>query len=328
MRLLTMNTGSYPRIGETPELQALRRSTAAAEKGEAASEQVRAAEDALVQAAIQEQIDAGLDVVTDGQVRWHDPIAHLAGKLQGIEINGLLRYFDTNFYFRQPVVKGEIKAKDGLVVSEFEFAKANSAKPVKAVLTGPYTLARHSISEHAAYKDIETLTRAYAMVLAAEVAALAEAGAELIQIDEPSILKNPKDVPVLQRAMLVVGKQRLKAKILLYAYFGDPIPVFDRLQQLPVDILGFDFTYNPKLHERVVAVGSQKPLAFGMVDARSTKLEDPEELAHQIDRMMLRTKAEVCYLSPSCGLEYLPRDRALAKLKLLDDIRCQVKAAR
>jgi 5-methyltetrahydropteroyltriglutamate--homocysteine methyltransferase len=328
MRLLTMNAGSYPRIGETPELQQLRRTISAAEKGEATPEQLRAAEDALVRAAIQEQLDAGLDLVTDGQIRWHDPIAHLAGKFDGVEINGLLRYFDTNFYFRQPVVKGEIKPKNGLVLSEFEFARQNSAKPVKPVLTGPYTLARHSVNQHAAYKDIEVLTRAYTQALTPEIGALAKAGAEVIQVDEPAILKYPKDLPILQRTLLALTKPKLKAKILLYVYFGDPLPIYDRMQQLPVDVLGFDFTYNPKLVERVVSSGAQKPLAFGLVDARNTKLEDPEHLAHQIDRMLLRVKGEFCYLSPSCGLEFLPRDRALAKLKLLDQIRCQVKAAR
>ena len=327
MKLLTTSAGSYPRIGDAPERQNLRRTYAALERQEASETDLRAAEDDLTRAALAEQAEAGLDLLTDGQVRWHDPISHLAGKLAGIKINGLLRFFDTNTYFRQPVVEGEIKRQNGLLLSEFEFAQANSPKPVKPVLTGPYTLARHSLVEHAPYKQTEPLTRAYAQALAPEIDALAKAGAEVIQIDEPAILKRPADFPILERALMMLSKFKGKAKLALYLYFGDPLPLYERLQKLPVDILGLDFTYNPKFVDRVAMAGSQKPLALGLVDARNTRLEDPAEVAHQIDRIRLRVQGDL-YLNPSCGLEYLPRDRALAKLKLLPQIRDLVKGAK
>ena len=326
MRLLLANTGSYPRIGDSPELQLLRRTIAAHDRGEATLESLHAAEGALTKAALKDQEEAGLDLLTDGQIRWPDPISHLAGKLAGIEINGLLRYFDTNFYFRQPVAKADIKRQDGpLILSEHEFARTHATKPVKPVLTGPLTLARHTIVEHAPYKQLEPLVRAYAQALAPEIDALAKAGAEVIQLDEPALLKNPRDFPILQRALLLLSKHKGKAKLALYLYFGDPQPLYERLQQLPVDILGLDFTYNPKFIERVVSEGSQKPLGLGLVDARNTRLEDPAAVAHQVDRILLRVKGEFCYLNPSCGLEYLPRDRAQAKLKLLAEIRARTK---
>ena len=158
--------------------------------------------------------------------------------------------------------------------------------------------------------------------------ALAKAGAEVIQVDEPAILKRPADFPLLERALMMVGKSRKKAKLALYLYFGDALPLYDRLQKLPVDILGLDFTYNPKFVERVVTAGSDKPLALGLVDGRNTRLEDAAAVAHQMDRILLRVKGQVCYLNPSCGLEYLPRDRAFAKLKLLGQVRSLVKRAK
>ena len=327
MKLLITSAGSYPRIGNSPEQQKLRRTIAAQERQEASEADLRAAEDDLTRAALAEQAEAGLDLVTDGQIRWYDPISHLAGKLAGVKINGLLRFFDTNTYFRQPVIEGEIKRQDGLLLSEFEFAKANSAKPVKPVLTGPYTLARHSLVEHAAYKQTEPLTRAYAQALAPELEALAQAGAEVIQIDEPAILKHPGDFPIFERTVMMLSKHKGKAKLALYLYFGDALPLYERLQKLPVDLLGLDFTYNPKFVDRVAMAGSQRPLALGLVDGRNTRLEDPTEVAHQIDRIRLRVKGDL-YLNPSCGLEYLPRDRALAKLKLLPQIRDLVKGAK
>jgi len=325
MRILTASAGSYPRIGETPELAQLRRTIAAWERKDASADDLRAAEDALVRAALADQLDAGLDLVTDGQIRWYDPVSHLAGKLAGVEINGLLRLFDTNFYFRQPVVRGAVKRQDGMVLSEYEFARANSAKPVKPVLTGPYTLARSSIVLNGIYKGVEALTEAYAQALAPEVEALSKAGAELIQIDEPAILKQPNDLSLLERALATLAARKGKAQLALHLSFGDPQPLYDRLQKLPVDVLSLDFTYNRKFIEHVASAGSDRALGLGLVDARNTRLEDAAAVARQAERILSRVKADACYLTTSCGLEFLPRDRARAKLKLLAQIQANLK---
>src|SRR2546425_12700459 len=91
MELTLANHSSYPRIGDDADDQVLRRTIAQWEKREKTERELRAAEDAMTERALREQIDAGLDLVTDGQVRWYDPVSHLAGKLKGIRINGLLR---------------------------------------------------------------------------------------------------------------------------------------------------------------------------------------------------------------------------------------------
>jgi 5-methyltetrahydropteroyltriglutamate--homocysteine methyltransferase len=328
MQILLTNAGSYPRIGETPELQQLRRTIAAWERQQSTADDLRAAEDALVRAALDDQLDAGLDLVTDGQIRWYDPISHLAGKLAGVEINGLLRLFDTNFYFRQPVVRGAITRREGMILSEYEFARAHSPKPVKPVLTGPYTLARSSILSNGVYKGAEALTDAYVQALAPEVEALAKAGAEVIQVDEPAIVKSPAELPLLERALAALAPRKGSARLALHLSFGDPQPLYDRLQRLPVDILSLDFTYNPKLADHVAAAGSAKPLGLGLVDARNTRLEDAATVAKQAERILSRVKAGACYLLPSCGLEYLPRDRARSKLKLLAQVRAHLMGTR
>src|SRR5579863_9813313 len=122
MELLTLSHGSYPRIGSTPDQQILRHTIAQRDRGEKTDADVRAAEHQLVSLALHDQQDAGIDIVTDGLIRWNDPVSHLAGRLEGARINGLLRYFDTNFYFRQPVVYGKIERPQPLVVNEFEWA--------------------------------------------------------------------------------------------------------------------------------------------------------------------------------------------------------------
>lgn len=325
MKLLLTNTGSYPRIGETPELQELRRTYSAWERGEKNADDLKAAEDAAVRGAIDDQVRAGLDLVTDGQIRWYDPISHLAGKLAGVEINGLLRFFDTNSYFRQPVATAALARTDGLVVSEFQFARSVSPKPVKPVLTGPFTLAKFTLVQHEPYKNLQALVHAYAECIAAEMDALAAAGADIIQLDEPAILKHPAEFPVFQRAYEFLAKHKGRARLALYVYFGDPAPLYDRFQKLPIDILGLDFTYNPKLVQKIIMGGPSKALGLGLIDARNTKLEDVAPTAQAIERILPRVRAEACYLNPSCGLEYLPRDRAYAKLERMATIRAAVK---
>src|SRR5262249_57129171 len=115
-----------------------------------------------------------------GQIRWYDPSRHLARPLTNVTINGLLRYFDTNFYIRQPVVSGPIARRGSIVLHDFEVARAAAApREVKPVLTGPYSLAQGSILE-GGYRNRHALAQAYADVLATEVADLARAGARPI----------------------------------------------------------------------------------------------------------------------------------------------------
>ena len=111
MQLILANTGSYPRIGDTPGAQRHRRAYAQRERGELSVNEWRTVEDEVTREVIAEQIAAGVELPTDGQVRWYDPVSHLARGLANVTVNGLLRYFDTNFYFRQPVVRGAIMTK-------------------------------------------------------------------------------------------------------------------------------------------------------------------------------------------------------------------------
>jgi 5-methyltetrahydropteroyltriglutamate--homocysteine methyltransferase len=321
MELILANHSSYPRIGDGGDYQLLRRTIAQRDKGEKTDEEVRRAEDRLTELALQEQVEAGLEVVTDGQIRWYDPISHLAGKLAGVRINGLLRLFDTNFYFRQPVVSSKPQRTKPLVVEEFRFAQARSSRPVKSVLTGPYTLARYSIEESDGAGGFARLFDGYTAALAAEVAALAEAGATLIQLEEPALLRHPGDFSLVEQSVTALALSKGAAQLALVVQFGDPAPVYDQLQTLPVDILGLDFTYNPDLVKTVAARGASKVLALGLVDGRNTKLEDASTLARDLEQIAQGTGASRAYLTPSCGLEYLPRDRARLKLKHLGIIK-------
>jgi 5-methyltetrahydropteroyltriglutamate--homocysteine methyltransferase len=327
MRLIATSNGSYPRIGKTPEMQTLRQAISGRDSGKKTDADVRAAEDLLTRAAIAEQIESGLDLVTDGLIRWYDPISHLAGKLDNISVNGLLRFFDTNTYLRQPVVQGPVAWQRPVLRAEYEMAAAASSKPVKQLLTGAYTLARHSIVEYPPYqKDFSRLVLDYNEAISKEVADLAAAGAPVIQVDEPSILKDPThaDWDLLEACLNQLASVKGKAKLALAVYFGDATPVLHHLLSMPADILALDFTYNPRLVDQVADAKPAKSLGLGLLDGRNTKLDDPATVLKAIERILPQVRAGECYLNPSSGLEYLPRDRALAKLKHLAGIRNRI----
>ncbi len=340
MTLILAHTGSYPRIGDSAELQALRRAIAGVDRGELGAAQLADAENLMTRRAIEEQAAAGLDLITDGQIRWNDPVSYLAGKLAGVRVNGLLRLFDTNFYFRQPVIESRPVRRAALTVSDFQFARETlasvnghpAARRVKPVLTGPYTLARLSLAETGEMKALETRAAAYAEALAAEIGALADAGAEIVQVDEPSILLHAEDWAIFTASLAPLAiardaarKRGHKLDLILHVYFHDCVPLYENLAGLPVDGLGLDFSYNPKLGDAVASLGSPVPLALGLVDGRNTKLESPAEVARETTRLLPRIAGQRAWLGPSCGLEYLPRDRARAKLELLGKIRSAVE---
>jgi 5-methyltetrahydropteroyltriglutamate--homocysteine methyltransferase len=320
MRLTATASGTYPRIGDRPEEQVLRKTLAAVDRGEKTEADIEEARQAMVRMAIAEQEDAGLDIVTDGQIGWYDPISHLLRSVAGVEINGLLRYFDTNSYFRQPVIVGEIEVGEPQVVGEYRYAAGVASKPVKPVLTGAYTLAKLSINRQGVYRDVEALCEAIAPVVAAEVAGLADAGADLIQIDEPCVLKHPEEFALMAASLEAARSAAGSATLALYTYFGDAEPLYGQLMELPVDVIGLDFTYSPGLAETVASQGSPKTLGLGLLDARNTKMEEEEEIVAVLEALAPAVATGEAYLNPSAGLEYLPREKARAKCELIGRI--------
>ncbi|MFQ6671791.1 MAG: hypothetical protein ACE5KY_00700 [Candidatus Tectimicrobiota bacterium] len=320
MRLHATNTGSYPRTGDRPEEQVLRKTIAAQDRGEKTEADLEEALQTMVRLAIAEQEASGFDCVTDGQISWYDPISHLLRSVAGVEIDGLLRYFDTNFYFRQPVIVGPIEVGEPQLVREYRYAAGVATTPVKAVLTGAHTLATLSINRQGVYRGVEALCEAIAGVVAAEVAALSEAGAQLIQIDEPCVLHHPEELPLLKASLEAVRAAAGSATLALYTYFGDAEPLLDQLMELPVDVVGFDFTYSPGLAEAIASQGSPKTLGLGLLDARNTRMEEEEDIVAVVEGLLPAVATGEAYLNPSAGLEYLPREKARAKCELIGRI--------
>lgn len=309
--MLTTVVGNYPKVPNRPRPARLRNAINRFDRGEISLEELRAVEDEVTREVINEQVEAGLDLITDGQIRWEDDQTYVARRLNGVSINGLTRFFDSNTYYREPVVQGPVAWTEPATVADYLFAAEYSPRPVKAVLPGPYTLARLSRDEH--YRSLEGCVMAYAEALNHEARALQEAGAPMIQLNEPAILKHRADLPLFQRAVARalegVGAQRA-----LYLYFGDAEGLYPQLLDLPIDVLGLDFVAGPGNFEVLKAAPFTKTLGLGLVDARNTRMESVEQIVEGLRRASQIAPLERVHLSPNCGLEFLPREAAQAKL--------------
>jgi len=311
----TTVVGNYPRIGDTHEEQKLRRAIARLDKGEITEADLREVEREVVRDVVREQAAAGIELVTDGQITWYDSQSHIARGLRGIEIDGLVRYFDTNTYYRQPVVKAAVAWERPILVDEWRYARDQSSVPVKAVLTGPATLAALANDGH--YGTREALAAAFSKALAQEISALAKAGAAHIQIDEPIVAQKPDAFETVKETFPVLAAAKGKATLTLFTYFGDVTEVYRDLLKLPADVLGLDLVEGAKTWDRIAKHGADKPLVLGVVDARNTRADDPSAIAKRVRELRHSVDLDDSYVSPSNGLEFLPRAKAREKLATL-----------
>ena len=326
--MLTVSTVShYPKIGESTEDQVLRRTLTQFDRKEVDLGQVEKVRDEVTRQVIQEQIDAGVEVVTDGQIRWDDPLTYLCRKIKGFTFTGLLRYFDTNTFYRQPVAKEELVAPESLVVKDFQFANALSSVPVKALLTGPFTLAKLSQDSH--YRDLEKFATKLAGILGEETKKLAKAGATVIQFDEPAVLNFKKDFPIFKRVWASLASSfPPNVEIVLFLNFGNLTGIYPEIQELAFTTLGLDLAGQSENWKVLEGAPLKKKLLAGIVDARNTKMETEEELNAKLERLLNRFPAQDVSVSPNYGLEFLPRETAKKKLAHLSRAAREFREAR
>jgi 5-methyltetrahydropteroyltriglutamate--homocysteine methyltransferase len=217
------------------------------------------------------------------------------------------------------VAEGELRWNGPISVEDHRFAAANSGRPVKAVVIGPYTLAKLSRWPH--YSELREVVMALASILNQEARALADAGAPIVQFDEPAILRNKRDLHIFKEAAsaLVEG---VNARTALYAYFGDISGIAEELLSLPFDIIGLDFVMGSANFGLLSRFPRDKELGLGIVDARNTKLETVDEIVGCVKQASRYVSLDRIQVSPSCGLEFLPRPNAYNKLaRMVEGVR-------
>jgi 5-methyltetrahydropteroyltriglutamate--homocysteine methyltransferase len=304
MEFILQNHSSYPGLG-----------------AQAGGEPGPSDQRALIAEILHAQEQTGIDVVTDGQIQWHDPMSPIAGAVEGVRLGGLVRYFDSGRSMRRPVITAALRRRRSIFHDDFVYASQVSRLPVKPVLTGPYTLARLSVIESGPYPEVASLAHAFGEILAAEVRDLAQAGARYIQIDEPAILFHAADIRLLRQLLEPLWSARGGAELIVATCCGDAEPLYAQLNSLPADILALDFPDSLKLADLIAATGASKVLALGLIDGRNPRLEDVSAVARQVETILRRYVLQSLHLLPSCGLQDLPRDSARAKLELLGRVR-------
>ncbi|MDO8615778.1 MAG: uroporphyrinogen decarboxylase family protein [Dehalococcoidia bacterium] len=310
----TTVVGNYPKIPNRPRPARLRQALNRRDRGEITNEELAGVEDEVTIEVINEQAQAGVDIVSDGQVRWDDDQTYVMRRLQGVEIGGLQRYLDTNTYYRQPEITGAVRWLEPVLVRHWQFAQEHSPQPVKAIVPGPYTLAALSLDKH--YGSREKLSLALAEQLRFEIDTLVAAGCRHIQVNDPVIVFNKEDIGIFAAAVRRL-LQDVAAETGLYTWFGDASTILEPLLELPVDVIGLDFVAGPHNWTALRGRRFEKKLGFGVVDGRNTRVETPAEIAEAIKRVSDLVPPERLYVNPSCGLEYVPREVAFEKLKTM-----------
>jgi len=307
------NHSSYPRIGDSPWDQELRRVARERERGLADDAAVHAVEDEVASMLVAEQSRAFVDVVTDGQIRWSGPFSHVASRLGGVRLGGLSRWFESGLYDRRPVVSGPIVRDAPILVRDAQQALEVRPKVLKVVLPGPVTLAHVSRDRH--YGARVALARAFAAALADEARDLAAAGVAVFQLDEPMLCRHPGDAPlVAETASCVFTAAGPRATTILSTYFGDVAPLADDLAALPGTHLGLDMVHGAGNWPLLAKLPDGRGLHLGLFDARTTRIESAAEIAQRIAPYREILMARDVMVGPQCGLELIPRHAAFDKL--------------
>lgn len=279
--------------------------------------------DTVVKAAIKDQEIAGLDIVTDGELRRDNMIDYFLERLPGVQIDRSSKKFYYDFYDSEVV--GKIPMASLGLVEDFNFLLGNTERVPKICITGPHSLTKRIRNKY--YPSEEALATDIARVMNMELRALVKAGARLIQIDEPYYSGFPEDldwgVGVLNA--LVEG---VDAKIAVHICYGNRYGkpswegsygyLFPRILDAKISHLSLEFARRGG--EDLELFREFKvpfELGAGVIDVKTHVAETPDIVAQRIRKVIEFVPAERVVILPDCGLFHVPRDIAFAKLRAM-----------
>jgi len=256
---------------------------------------------------------AGVDVVTDGEMRRNEMVEYFAERIEGYEFNGPVKVWGHN-YFDKASVERPVEYDETWLVDEYEFTSGVASHPVKVPITGPYTLASWSFNE--AYESDAALAADLAELVHTEVTKLVDAGARYIQIDEPALATTLDDHAIVGDCLeTVVDGLPDDVYVGLHVCYGDYDRIYPEILEFPVD--EFDLELNNGAYEQIEVFKEPeftKNLGFGAVDVHSAEVESVAEIKGNIKRALEVVPPERLTVSPDCGLKLLPREAAFNKL--------------
>jgi len=261
---------------------------------------------------IRQQEELGVDVLVDGEMYRGDMVAYFAENLDGFEEGGLVRSYG-NRYYHKPIIISEVHWDEPITLEWWKYARGLTAKPLKAILTGPYTVMDWSFIEY--YPDRRTACRALAHELRKEVEALIEEGAKIIQIDEPAISVRPEELPVAIEAMHILT-DGLPGYFITHICYGAFQNIYPAMLELPVDNFDLEMS-NSQLDMLDLLKKSPftKDLSFGVVDVHTHLVEPEPEVEQRLRRALELLPKEAIWVDPDCGLKTRTAEEAIAKMQ-------------
>jgi len=317
--LLTTTVGSFPK---PPYLLHARTLHA---KGEMTAEDLGDLERRATQEWIAFQEEIGIDILVDGEQYRGDMATYFAENLEGCGVSGLVRSYG-NRYYKKPVVVDELARPAAITVDWWRWAQDQTKKPLKGMLTGPYTMMDWSFNQH--YPSRADLALAFAKVLHQEARDLERAGARVIQIDEPALSARTDELDLVVKALGIVTRG-LEVKTITHTCYGNYDHVFPIFNRLPVDQIDLEMSNSGlDLLDRFRREPLKKEIAFGVIDVHTHAVETAPQVSERISRALTVFRPDQLYIDPDCGLKTRTVDEAKAKLRVMVAATRSVKASR
>jgi 5-methyltetrahydropteroyltriglutamate--homocysteine methyltransferase len=298
--------------------------TRAREIWRVAPEHLEQAQDDATRLAIRDLELAGLDIITDGEIRRESYSNRFAGALDGMDVDDPGTAIDrTGAPTPVPAVRGAVRRARPVEVRDVAFLRQHTDRKVKITLPGPFTMTQQAEDLH--YGDRRALALDLAAAVNEEIHALFEAGADIVQIDEPYLQARAEEarryaVEAIDRAV-----EGIRGTTALHTCFGYAHLVHERppgyaflaeLNDCGVDYLAIEAA-QPRLDLSVLEQVPDKGIILGVLDLGDLDVESVETVADRIRAALQHVPADRLQVGPDCGMKYLPRDIAFAKLRVM-----------
>jgi len=263
------------------------------------------------------QKELGVTLRTDGQMDRDDMISFLADRVHGLQRGGLVRVLG-NRYYRRPIVDDALKSDEPLTVDAWQSANRDAGDtPLKAVLTGPYTLMHWSSNEH--YPDRKSCASGFADVICEEAGRLVAAGVRDLQIDEPAAGVYSGEIDcVLEGVRRVADAIGDDCRLWLQLAYGDYAELLQRIGEVSIHGLSLEMANNRMATLDVLSgLPGSLQIAAGVVDAQNEQIESVDTLVERAKKVAAITGEDRLWLAPDAGLRYLSPDVATSKLRNL-----------
>jgi 5-methyltetrahydropteroyltriglutamate--homocysteine methyltransferase len=285
--------------------------------------------------AIRAQEDAGLDILTDGEIRRESYSNRFATALDGVDIDNPGTALDRSGHPNPvPRVVGPIRRKHPVEVGDLSFLRAHTSRTVKITVPGPFTMSQQAQDDY--YGSREALAFGYAEAVNEEIKDLFAAGADIVQLDEPYLQARSAEaaqygVKVINRALDGVSGLGTTA---LHICFGYAAIIHERpagysflpeLAACDVDQVSIE-TAQSGLDTSVLSTLEGKTIVLGVIDLSDPAVETPEVVVERVRRALPYVPASRIVLAPDCGMKYIPRETADGKMAAMATAAAQLRA--